>query len=127
MLEELTREQAILEHRKLWEWIRDQTQSKKRVVRKGEYFDVYRDRYACRPKNDCFCCEYAFEKTYGGDPYGTICEKCPLEWVTGRGEKCMHCDDGVYDEWVEETDYKRAAILAGKISKLEVKAGDKLC
>ena len=51
-----TREQAIELHRKMWNWIADETEKQKRKVYKDEYF--YKIGIENAPKNMCHCCEF---------------------------------------------------------------------
>lgn len=68
---ELTREQAIAEHRKMWIWIADE-------LEKGNYVDKpdYLKSHGFNSNEiiaHCFLCTY----TDG------ICWKCPLSWKNG--------------------------------------------
>lgn len=83
---ELTKEQAIENHRKMWNWIADQYEMGCQLhidVIKGTYMNLFypRTRVLC----DCFCCEYAGE---GGDDctYQANCNKCPIKWPSDAEE-----------------------------------------
>lgn len=62
---ELTKEQAIEKHRKMWNWIADQYENG-RVgnihAMKQEYIDIEETEYRERILHNCFCCEYATQK-----------------------------------------------------------------
>lgn len=73
---ELTREQAITEHRKMWNWIADCIEKFKMVIdivdQKRRYC-MENIRYPV--KNYCFLCEYTCNKNWEQD-----CKKCPIKW-----------------------------------------------
>lgn len=78
----LTKQQAIEGHRKMWNWIADRIERKKRRVYISDLKKIY-----CRENNlllrhSCFCCEYS-------DDDDCDCEKCPVDWI-----KTKHCNDG---------------------------------
>ena len=75
---QLTKEQAIQEHRKMWNWIADQYEKRTDLLKitenvedlKAFYIDaVFSDEMI---EGDCFCCEY--DKKFGG-----LCDYCPIE------------------------------------------------
>ncbi len=87
----LTKKLAIKLHRKLWNWIADETIRRKEVVGKYDYplFKRKKIYYSC------WCCEYA-----KGD-----CMNCPIKW-SGKSKifSCLGlsvkgCAYGEYDEW----------------------------
>lgn len=114
----MTKQEAIAAHRKMWNWIADETEWRERAVHKYDYFnamDIPEDK---RPHFDCYCCEYACRRN------GADCSLCPLEWSTGR------CDnDGLYSQWYIETsfrggrggDWRKAAAIAREIANLPEK------
>lgn len=76
---ELTREQAIAEHRKMWQWITEHYEknsiySLDLYTLKKEYFRRlgYNHFYIC---GCSFLCEYT--RRFGV----ARCEKCPLDWA----------------------------------------------
>ncbi len=107
----LTKSEAISNHRKMWNWIADETLKQKRKVDKIDYFERHRVEVPC---NECYCCEYG----YGDDN----CPDCPIEW----GGEYGTCNDrveefdnkGLYALWYNEFDYSRAAELAKQIAEL---------
>lgn len=119
---ELTREQAITEHRKMWRWIAEQYENECDIdpyQLKKIYFlkNGYDDSSLIR--NRCFLCEYVKE-LYGG------CNNCPLIWGTIEG--CMGISDehrGLYgqlmDCYLNPGDMKKCAKLARQIAELPEK------
>ena len=111
----LTREEAISEHRKMWNWIAD------RIEEEKEYQDIedlkieYCDREGFDDiENNCFCCEYT----------NCVCEFCPIEWESEAGDymcldqyKEKDCK-GLYMLCFDELDWKEQAKLARKIANL---------
>jgi hypothetical protein len=103
-MEKMTKEQAMKEHRKLWEWIAFKTLREERKVRKHEYFQ---EKGLKRITNDCFVCEYT---VVDGCIY---CSDCPVDW-NGR-----FCSTYLYTNWSNEQDWKKCAEIALQISKLK--------
>ena len=80
----LTKKQAIEEHRKMWTWIAEQIKNDdgkyseklyNHVVyrMKREYVELYFPGEAVRAY--CFCCEYTFNMHPN-----TLCAHCPIVW-----------------------------------------------
>lgn len=64
----LSKSEAIKKHRKIWNWIADETLKQKRKINKNEYFMAHKgvtDTLLC----DCCCCEYVIDyiNTYSHD------------------------------------------------------------
>ena len=115
---ELTREQAIAEHRKMWNWIADNLESMKMSVYTLK--QMYCNENEWNLLNNCFLCNYCDQ----------ICEKCPLYWgeeVESSTTFCEPVDSKVYISWIKadrlstQGDYKEAAKLSRKIANLPVK------
>ena len=105
----LTREQAIENHRKMWNWIADETLRWKRVVMKEKYFVANNIPDSIRPVCDCYCCEY------GAINFRRNCSVCPIQW------KHRLCYVSEYDNWRKACyaeNYKKAANLARTIANL---------
>lgn len=89
---ELTKEQAIIEHRKMWNWIAEQYKSGSMddiTVLKGNYLSQYDDGKWLYITSGCFCCAYnTCERRKCG---GEICEYCPVEWGSNV-DSYMCCD-----------------------------------
>lgn len=102
---ELTREQAIAEHRKMWRWLAENP-----TKRKIEYiFDELSKRNINTGEmiNQCFLCTYT----------GAHCESCPLDW--GSATNC--CDEGnasLFKKWIHARSIEEKAKLARQIAEL---------
>lgn len=92
---ELTREQTIAEHRKMWKWISRQimkdykeTHLIKAIVSYKKLYvkNNFKDEYV---RNSCFCCNYAYSKSQYDD-----CLLCPLYWNGENTEE--NCTIGYY-------------------------------
>ena len=131
---ELTKKQAIEEHRKMWNWIADAIKNEEdlpAVVSRYNWISIivklkrhyllnykdqkYKDIYA-----HCFCCEYAYNTSYD------ICRYCPVIWSGSTGYCC-----GEYGEYIELTSLRgysdenkeKAYKLALKIANLPEREG----
>ena len=111
----LTREQALNEHRKMWNWIADETEKRGYKVSKRDY--LYRKRgFHELLFNDCFCCEYALSAMKKGAD--TTCSMCPIDWGIDETGKHITCLSSVYDKWNNATNPINAAQLARQIAEL---------
>ena len=93
----ITREQAIAEHRKMWNWIADETEKRGENVETIEYFlnhDIKGTVFGY-----CFCCEYAVHKQYAipiqsARTDTNRCHWCPINWGGSmQTSQCLHCSD----------------------------------
>lgn len=117
----LTKEQAIEEHRKMWNWIADQLENGRRRdvgYLKEEY--VKENFPVTEISDNCFCCEYA--------KYD--CSKCPVLWGCEDEVSNLLCEHGGIDErglwWKAQmcslrSDYVEAAEIARQIANLPEK------
>lgn len=125
---QLTKKQAIEEHRKMWNWIADQYENKTALLNKTECVDDLKHCYVSVTfpgktiENDCFCCEYDFE-------FGGICEYCPLEWDSIYDfcmciDKYFECDNlyallsDINHVTCSDNDFSYCADLARQIANL---------
>lgn len=142
-IKNLTKEQAIAEHRKMWNWIADQlenhdnpgcdifTYKLKYMQENFPYYDV---------RNNCFCCHYAAqEQENDGNFFTNYCIYCPLIWGTEDNTDEFFCEQGnrdipfediyLFDEeeyglWnyaqdlTKNHDYEEAAKIARQIANL---------
>lgn len=105
----LTREQAIAEHRKMWNYIANEIERLKTVCN----IDILKIHYLTnsRFKNKailswCFLCEYSY-KING-------CESCPVNSLT-KGKGCLN---GLYYLVCNAESWQEQAALARKIANL---------
>lgn len=102
---ELTREQAIVEHRKMWRWLAENPEKSK-----GDYVLDELIKKGINIKgmiNQCFLCTYT----------GAHCESCPLDW--GSATNC--CDEGnasLFKKWIHARSIEEKAKLARQIAEL---------
>lgn len=109
----LTFDQAIEEHRKMWNWIANETLKRKRVITKKDYLYRYPDLDL---ENECFLCEYVFNNM------NCDCDYCPVTWRNSddSGKYCCSTD-ALYLKFTiarDNNDHKEAAIIARKIAEL---------
>lgn len=109
----ISKEEAIKNHRAMWNWIADQYEkgNNKRVqILKREYIDTMdpnRDERIKKLYVSCYCCYYAgINNIVGADnEYMFNCDQCPVVWPSYAGEG-MCCEGtsrtiGLY-EFIEE-------------------------
>lgn len=113
---ELTKSEAIANHRKMWNWIADETLKRKRTVRKWDYFRAHEISGLDIPRHQCYCCEYTSNGVY------LNCRNCPIVWG-GEINTCMDRDNfdddkELYSLWCDEPDYIKSAELARRIAEL---------
>lgn len=80
----LSREQTIIEHRKLWNWLADQYESGKFVRKKDYFIDLEDELIPCRL---CYCCDYTLNNKNDEDEIYK-CYLCPVQWPDNK-----HCID----------------------------------
>ena len=135
---ELTKKQAIEEHRKMWNWIADAIKNKEDwpavvscynwssiiVYLKRHYLFNYKGQKYKDIRASCFCCEY--DAYYDDDIHLHKCRHCPVIWRSSTG---YCCDD--YGEYTELTSLygysdenrRKAYKLALKIANLPEREG----
>ncbi len=124
----LTMEKAIIEHRKMWNWIADEYE-------KGStdnVFDIQRRYFKEQhipneetPAFSSYCCQYAIHETAekGVGKMSKNCNYCPIDF------KDVDCEseNSIYEQLVELSWYKRSkdylamSTLARKIANLPEK------
>ena len=107
----LTFDEAIANHRKMWNWIADETEKRKESVTKEEYFEKNEilDDVEC----NCYCCEYGTQKT--GISGGFVkCKVCPIDW---KFENC-ECRNPSYNKWKHSYEWESSAKYARQIANL---------
>lgn len=105
----MTRDEAIREHRKMWNWIADETLRLKRKVEKSEYFETFKKEYKIKPMSECWCCEFNNQRH---------CKNCIIDW--GDGAYCTTVSHrlSAFMLWANSCNYKKAARYARKIAEL---------
>ena len=147
-LKNITRKQAIAEHRKMWNWIADKTMETRTPIEKKDYvnqhdIDKIQGYEQFKESNLCFCCLYAenkfrrINKNWEEDIYinSFPCQYCPLDWDSTNYEyMCEYRKsglDGLHASWFNEIikyqtnqnefDYKKASKIAREIANLPKK------
>ena len=120
----LTKEQAIKEHRKMWNWIADQY--KNRCINyiyevEQRYIDECTNYSSDEIASNSFCCEYSDQNDVSDS-----CDSCPLAWdkITGFCA-CLQTDKlnedgdfaGLYQKVTDET-WDSSEIDFDKVYKL---------
>ena len=108
-MELITKEEAIRNHRLMWNWIADESLRQKRCVDKDEAFKHFGWGETLAYNSYCWCCAYAHN----------YCDKCLIEWGN-----CLKCAGSIYDYWVmfkDYNDYIKAAEVAKQIANLPVR------
>lgn len=111
---QLTREQAIAEHRKMWNWIADQIETLKFTLDIYGYKKEYCSINGCYwISNWCFLCEYT----------NNDCNLCPLEWGKSipyqcEGEIGDQCNQGLWWKCLKAETWQEQAALARQIANL---------
>lgn len=106
----LTREQAIAEHRKMWRWIAELIEKVKRCVNIGDSKKEYLSMLKIKiyPIDMCFLCQYANEADVCFP-----CRHCPVEKPDGIG-----CLGGLYYKVCRAETWQEQAALARQIAEL---------
>ena len=114
----LTREQAITEHRKMWNWITDKIEERKEVFGIEMLKDSYLmlNKYTETLAGNCFLCEYALRKSETKISV-RICECCPVEIPNEKilGSGCL---GGLFRNVCWAKNWKKQAELARQIANL---------
>ena len=110
-------------HRKMWQWIAEETRRRKRHVEKFECYIAFGTPKRERPYCDCYACEEGRQRArddgYDVDYADLIaCCYCPIDW--NNGKKCVE-GGTLYFNWRHARSYEEAAKFAEKIARLEWK------
>lgn len=113
----LNREEAIANHRKMWNWIADETERIKRSVDKTEYFIANGIRPNERPAHLCYCCQYDVQQYHL-----PMCAACPIDWGCYEISACDY-PNAAYYKWKENArigskEWRIAAYYARAIANL---------
>lgn len=120
----LTKEQAIKFHRKMWNWIADETERTGEFCDKYNYFKAMKIPDGDRPDSYCYCCEYALQEN---DEDASYCKYCPLNWDSeSNGFMCLHKKftgdkKGLFRRWLNTYNIEESIELAREIANLKVR------
>ncbi|MFR2774814.1 MAG: hypothetical protein ACLTBR_03175 [Anaerostipes sp.] len=121
-MEELTKKKAIASHRKMWNWIADETERSKNYVDESDYFKAMKVPDGDEPAFDSYCCEYAIQQNNG--EFIGACKYCPLDWKSESDlamcevKEVWGDDEGLYEEW-RQAHVKDNAKIAREIANLK--------
>ena len=115
----ISKEKAIQEYRKMWEWIAKETKKRKRKVEKSEYTESHKLSILY----DCWLCEFVEEVP-------EKCDDCPILFAETKTNVYLNfCEQktSLYRQWTElgDKDWKEAAKLALAIAELPEKTEKK--
>ena len=86
----LTREQAIKEHRKMWNWLAEHPEKCKE-----DYFEVYHEKFDYM-SNGCFLCEYSRQNSDYYCLEGCLCDWGETNNCTGSSKRM-----GLYELYID--------------------------
>lgn len=121
----LTKEKAIEEHRKMWNWIADELEKPEILITKETVHDLkvrYCNANNWNLRNGCFCCEY--DEQFADDR----CMNCPILWGTEDMVDDYYCECNTHEDidglWWESNnlakdgEYEGASVIARQIANL---------
>ena len=120
-MKKLTKKEAIKRHRKMWNWIADETERTGKFCDKYDYFDVMKIPRGDCPRALCYCCEYAIQQNTGG--FIGRCKYCPLDWDSESDEFMCYdgkqfLEQGLFARWKMAVDIEERVDLAREIANL---------
>ena len=110
----LTKQQAIEGHRKMWNWIADEIESRKCLCSIVELKRRYCNENSLDLFCNCFCCEYTT-----GFKHNYDCLLCPLDW--GITKTCNDNKHALFIRVVNCTIWQEQADLSRQIANLPEK------
>lgn len=102
----LTKKLAVALHRRLWNWIADETERQQRKVGKVEY-PLFKHRII---NAGCFCCEFVIVENH------ETCDYCPIMWKFGSCQ--FGGERSEYRKWLNAKTWQEAAHWARIIAQL---------
>lgn len=112
---ELTKQQAIESHRKMWNWIADEIERQQCLCCIPLLKQCYCHKNKLTLIADCFCCEY--NNNY------IECPKCPLDWI--ETSHCCNNEKSLYYRILWTESWQEQADLARQIANLPEKEEEK--
>lgn len=126
----MTHQDAIENHRKLWNWIAERNRqiaengTGQEPVTNEKYFDEHGIPENKRPELNCYLCEHIIQKTWELETTD-VCDYCPLDWTdngkveseicTNRNKTGLH---DLFSKAVLDKDASECARLAKRIADL---------
>lgn len=125
----LSKEETITLHRKMWAWIADETLKRNKPVPKEEYFSEHNIGDDDIPFNQCYCCDFTLSSPKR-DLEWVNCMACPLIWGKTETSTCIILEkdkrSGAYYRWyTEKRSPKISSYLARIIANLPEREDDK--
>ena len=119
--EDWTPADYMIQHKKMWNWVADQTIKRKQKVTKDEYFKRKNIKKIYIPENCCYACEVAAMSAIKNNvSHLKMCDYCPINWDTKmlktKGDR--KCVQSIYNEWLTEKNWRRCAELARTIANM---------
>lgn len=118
----LTKEQAVKEHRKMWNWIADETEKRKQTMDKCDYahktgLDLMPGYELFQQNHLCFCCVYDKLNDERSNIYfHHNCLHCPIDWqvktkcdnyMCDEEESPLHRYNIAYPDYISTAKYAR--------------------
>ena len=105
MMKDMTREETISLHRKMWGWIADRIEETREVQDIHYLKRRYLNNRGEQAAKHCYCCEYAEKRrVMGPATRDNSCFYCPLDWENPDVPRCpceLYSDEEepVFDIW----------------------------
>lgn len=115
----ITYQQAVTEHRKMWNWIAEQTELYQTCFSKNNYMELTENTNVI---SNCFLCQYAMrqwqEETWSTQNY---CDYCIGIWSENPEKNCSVTTYGAWYQAYRKNDWELAAKYARLIANLPIK------
>ena len=115
----ITYQQAVTEHRKMWNWIAEQTELYQTCFSKDNYLELMGNT---KLTNDCFLCQYTVRR-WRDEPWSTqnYCDYCIGIWSENPEKNCSLTTYGAWCQAYRKDDWELAAKYARLIAHLPIK------
>lgn len=107
----LTKQEALQWHRRMWIWIAREIARCKCVMHVMFLKEDFCEMFNLNPTVSCFCCEYAYDNGH------VKCGKCPVIWCNEKSKSCLN-RNSEYIAIGKCRNWKKQAKLAYKIAML---------
>ena len=102
---------SLTQHKLMFQWIARDTRKRQKKVSATDYFlenDIEHIPFICD-----YICDYVFRN------HQCNCHYCPVKWPQSSNTHYKSpCMNSVYGQWLLETDWQKAALLAEELTKL---------